>query len=250
MATKNIDTSAYKDLGCFYWKHFTEKGNYNPGVSSTAPRVEFMQYDGQELWFFDHKRQEKYAVKFDASYVFEYFHRKIVINMGWQKSDKSVDTELLAQFFHDFLSFCESVPRDEQLRALESKQKELEAVMAEVQALRNATEVRDPILTGERDYHDEKNPSDNRERDDDMQCFVVDVDNDYVEPQGETFGTDNDNDEEMISMDDYDPDTEEDIDLNKLGIRELKKIATNLKIKGYGNMNKNELVLAIQATAT
>ncbi|QKQ77954.1 Rho termination factor N-terminal domain-containing protein [Nostoc sp. TCL240-02] len=33
-------------------------------------------------------------------------------------------------------------------------------------------------------------------------------------------------------------------------MRELKKIATNLKIKGYGNMNKNELVLAIQATAT
>lgn len=38
---------------------------------------------------------------------------------------------------------------------------------------------------------------------------------------------------------------EELIDLSKLGIRELKKLASQRKVKGYGKMNKAELVIAL-----
>lgn len=121
---KNTQSVEYKSVGTFHWKHFTEKGNWHPGVNSTAPRLDFMQSEGGIKEFVDDKKQTKFNVIFDAEYVFEYLYQKIIVNMGWE-NDGKIDNEVLGYFLKDFAEYCGAVEQRKQLAKLRQQAKEL-----------------------------------------------------------------------------------------------------------------------------
>ncbi|MEH1794624.1 Rho termination factor N-terminal domain-containing protein [Nostoc sp.] len=255
----------YPHIGQFYWQHFQQQdGKRNVAVSSTVPRVEMMLETGMVKEFTDKKREQSYSVLFDSSYVFDYFYQKIVLNMGWENNSR-IDINVLRCFLDDFLLHCETKCSSKEQQAIEAQ-----ALTLSQQFPHKTLEQWKQDLMGdikEQWAGDISHEADNEEAmesttenekvhsTDDIARAKEEEDVSNLGNRAEWLG-EGVEEEKMVTMDDYDPDIEEDCGeweptpiagdkIEGKSIRELKKIAANLKVKGYGDMKKDVLIAAI-----
>ncbi|MCW5315626.1 hypothetical protein GTQ43_20855 [Nostoc sp. KVJ3] len=258
----------YPHIGQFHWQYFQQQGGKrNVAVSSTVPRVEMMLDSGMVKEFSDKKREHCYSVLFDSKYVFEYFYQKIVVNMGWENNGR-IDIKVLRCFLDDFLLHCESKCSSREQQSIEAQ-----ALALSQQFPHKSFEQWKQELIGDikQQWVGDFDEDNNREMslgeqdiaaDDTAIKLVSDEKEEDVANLGNRAewlgeGIDDDADEcEIFDGDNDIPSNEfwEQVNKGNKGeasisdrsIRELKKIATDLKIKGYSNMKKDELIAAIE----
>ncbi|MEH2140128.1 Rho termination factor N-terminal domain-containing protein [Nostoc sp.] len=202
----------------------------------------------------------KTSIEAQAKYLSEQFPHKTA--QQWEKELIGNETNIETQL--------ESTSRDEKIHSTDDATRtEEEEIMDVVNLINEAKHLEIPIVAVHGKWIElQDNYPDTEEE-------VIGVTNwgSKAEWLGEGIGTTDDDDEKMISMNDCDADIEEDCgdwkpaslteddtddgsdvcakhSILDLSIRELKKIATDLKIKGYGNMSKSQLINAITAVKT
>ena len=233
------DNTQYPHIGQFHWTHFQkENGKRNVAVSSTVPRVDMMLDNGMVKEFADKKKEMNYSVVFDREYVFDYFYQKIVVNMGW--NDKKLDVNVLRCFLDDFILHCETLHRND-----DTNNAKAQAIILAQQFPHKTVEQWERELLG-----DIKKQwiGDTSHETEDERAVERTQGNEKVYLANDTARIENE-EEKMITMDDYDPDIEEDCgeddNIHTRSIRDLKRIASKAQIKGYGSMSKNDLIAAI-----
>ncbi|MEH2200209.1 Rho termination factor N-terminal domain-containing protein [Nostoc sp.] len=262
------ETAQYPHIGQFHWKYFQkENGKRNVAVSSTVPRVEMMLESGLVKEFTDKKRGHNYSVLFDSEYAFDYLYQKIVVNMGWNMGDK-LDSNVLRCFLDDFLSYCEEIHRNKEVfsvraqatalaqsfphKTVQQWERELlgnETNIEGGQMQQQATEaiVFSGIATRTEEQRETSDISTFTQESKELAALKANAE--WIGDLLDDSDLDYDG-EKMISMDDYDPDIEEDCDIpdddiSTKSIRDLKSIASKMKIRGYGSMSKAELIASI-----
>ncbi|MEH2195673.1 MAG: Rho termination factor N-terminal domain-containing protein [Nostoc sp.] len=221
------EVTQYPHIGQFHWKYFQkENGKRNVAVSSTVPRVEMMLESGLVKEFTDKKRCHNYSVLFDSEYVFDYLYQKIVVNMGWSMGDK-LDSNVLRCFLDDFLLHCEEVHRQKDVPDIKAQAQYLATQFPHKTVQEWERELLGNKASSESDEMTFEPPFPYGQNDD------IDFDGTKVKPK-----------------DDCDSDVEKncnmpDDDISAKSIRNLKNLASKMKIKGYGSMSKDTLIAAI-----
>ncbi|HYX16480.1 MAG TPA: hypothetical protein VE944_19355 [Nostoc sp.] len=233
---KNTESVEYKSTGTFHWKHFTQKGNWHPGVSSTAPRLEFMQAQGSIKEFIDDKKQTKFNVLFDAEYVFEYLYQKIIVNMGWE-NDGKIDNEVLGYFLKDFANYCGDIEQRKQLAKLRQQAVEL----SETFPNKTPKEWEEVLLVQLQDTTKENNDTTIKGKTSDEGEHVQNSECEEIYISGIPAHNEEDLEEREILMDDYDADTEEGCGEWKPPQKEDTVTVAAIEIYSEGDIDAEEL---------
>ena len=115
---KKEDVISYRNLGTFEWKHFTQKGNYNPGILAVQPTIEMLGDNGFNRVSVDDKAGVQRTVHYDKEYVLDYYYRKLVVGMGFIIDDQLND-DLLQMFLGELVSYAKTVKEREERAKLE-----------------------------------------------------------------------------------------------------------------------------------
>jgi hypothetical protein len=118
MARPKKDISNYKRLPEVHWSKFRDE-EYSIGIMSKAPDCTMMTTGGIVILVPNDKERIVQPVRYDAEYVFSFFHRSMVVKMGY--CDEGVlDKEALTHFINGFLIYCEALSdakKEKQLRS-------------------------------------------------------------------------------------------------------------------------------------
>lgn len=195
------DNAQYPHIGQFHWKYFQlQNGKRNVAVSSTVPRVDMMLDSGMVKEFTDKKRGANYSVLFDREYVFDYLYQKIVVNMGWVNNSK-LDANVLKCFLGDFLTYCEALHKEGEMSSVKAQ-----AIVLAQQFPHRTVEQWERELIGDikEAWMGSFDETDNEK--------VLLEQQDTQANSTTVKSVSDETEEEMITMDDYDPDIEEDCD--------------------------------------
>lgn len=93
-----------------HWKDFLNEDGYNAGVLSTAPHAEMLG-EGGAIRYVKLSSDKRIPVIYDAEYCLHYFHRRIVVGMGFY-SGGNLELEMLREFLKEVIRYSKAIAKE------------------------------------------------------------------------------------------------------------------------------------------
>jgi len=93
----------YTDLPKLHWKDLSSS-SWVPGLLTIKPHAEMMGDGGAIRYITNEKENIRQPVILDKEYVLDYFHRRLVVNMGFYQ-DGILEKDILKAFMLEILKY-------------------------------------------------------------------------------------------------------------------------------------------------